>query len=188
MPKIPEAAFSYVNPLSYTIANPESKKSKQKTSPLKEGRESRFTALLERINHEDGAAQVELLGIEAACAEDIIQALMDEVHSAGDDLKNRPLKTEILRYKKAVKNFLRYVVENCYVLEQDIGIRAYLKPGFKKPISSPDAMKQNGFKVIAIVDHKLDQLAAGILAGQSTQLEILARLEEITGILVDLLQ
>jgi uncharacterized protein YaaR (DUF327 family) len=38
------------------------------------------------------------------------------------------------------------------------------------------------------VDRKLEQLAAGILAGQHSQMDILARVEEINGLLVDLLQ
>jgi uncharacterized protein YaaR (DUF327 family) len=39
-----------------------------------------------------------------------------------------------------------------------------------------------------VVDQKLERLAAGIMAGQVTQLEILAKVDEITGILVNLLR
>jgi uncharacterized protein YaaR (DUF327 family) len=39
-----------------------------------------------------------------------------------------------------------------------------------------------------VVDRKLEQLAAGILSGQIGQLKLLAGIEEITGILVDLLR
>jgi len=42
--------------------------------------------------------------------------------------------------------------------------------------------------LIQVVDHKLEQLAAGILAGQRSRLEILARVEEINGLLVDLIR
>jgi uncharacterized protein YaaR (DUF327 family) len=41
--------------------------------------------------------------------------------------------------------------------------------------------------LIQVVDQKLEQLAAGILTGQASQLELLARVDEIAGLLVDLL-
>jgi uncharacterized protein YaaR (DUF327 family) len=49
-------------------------------------------------------------------------------------------------------------------------------------------MKRKSHAGIMVVDRKLEQLAAGILSGQTSQLELLARIEEITGILIDLLQ
>ena len=42
--------------------------------------------------------------------------------------------------------------------------------------------------MVQVVDKKLEQLAAGILAGQFTQMNILERVEEITGLLVDIMQ
>jgi uncharacterized protein YaaR (DUF327 family) len=39
-----------------------------------------------------------------------------------------------------------------------------------------------------VADQKLEQLAAGLISGQLGQVDMLARLEEITGLLVDLLQ
>jgi uncharacterized protein YaaR (DUF327 family) len=38
------------------------------------------------------------------------------------------------------------------------------------------------------VDKKLEDMAAMLMTSQMSQLELLARLEEITGLLVDLLQ
>jgi uncharacterized protein YaaR (DUF327 family) len=39
-----------------------------------------------------------------------------------------------------------------------------------------------------VVDRKLEEMAARLLSDQLSQLELLARLEEINGLLVDLLQ
>lgn len=100
--------------------------------------------------------------------------LLDEIHSAGDELKSRPLPKQIKRYKQAVRNFLGYVVRNGFDTETQI--------------SGVNLMKRKRFTLVQVIDQKLEKLAAGILSGQSGQIEILARLEEIKGLLVDLLQ
>jgi uncharacterized protein YaaR (DUF327 family) len=121
--------------------------------------------LLPSRNTELGALQ------ETAPSEEAVQELLDEVHSAGDDLKDRPFPEEILRYKKAVRNFLHYVVENGYDVKRE-------EYRFRQ---------QTRVKtLVQVVDQKLEQLAAGILANQTNQLELLSRLEEIKGLLVDL--
>jgi uncharacterized protein YaaR (DUF327 family) len=63
-----------------------------------------------------------------------------------------------------------------------------LKPGFKGQRGSPESKKRKVYHLIQVVDQKLETLASGILSGQLRQLEILARLDEITGLLVDLMQ
>jgi uncharacterized protein YaaR (DUF327 family) len=187
MNKIPESALPYLNPAAYTNLNVENKKTKHKTA-VEEGKESRFTKIFDEVIEEQEQSDVQFFTDDDLTMEETLQELMDAVHSAGDSLRNHPLPGEVMRYKKAVKDFLHYVVENTYAIEQEIGIPNSLKPGFNKPRSSPEAKERKNYQMIQVVDRKLDQLAAAILAGQSTQLEILSRLEEITGILVDLLQ
>jgi uncharacterized protein YaaR (DUF327 family) len=155
----------FFNPLSYSGLNPEPKKTKSKT-----GVKSLFFNLLEKAEEEAEISAAQKLPV----TEQTIKTLLDEVHSAGDALKNRPLSAEILRYRSAVRDFLNFIVQNTYDIEKQ-----YIRAG-------PGKRKEK--TVVQIVDQKLDQLAAGILAGQYAQMEILERLEEITGILVDLLQ
>jgi uncharacterized protein YaaR (DUF327 family) len=106
-------------------------------------------------------------------SEEAVQELLDAVQSAGDDLKHRPFPEEILSYKKAVRDFLHYVVENSYKLE-----KSQTALGLKKGIEP--------YKYIRIIDQKLEELAAGILTRQINQLDLKSKLEEITGLLVDL--
>jgi uncharacterized protein YaaR (DUF327 family) len=72
-------------------------------------------------------------------------------------------------------------------VEKQTGIPNYLKPGFKGQRGSDAAKGRTGFHLIQVVDRKLEQLAAGILAGQTSQLKLLARINEIAGLLIDLL-
>jgi uncharacterized protein len=120
-------------------------------------------------------------------SEDTVNLLMDEVRSTGDVLKNRPLPEEIMRYKQAVRNFINYVVQNAYSLEYEEGLPNKLKPSFKGRRNTPEADKVKGYTKIQVIDRKLENLAAMLLSSQVRQMELISRLEEIRGLLIDLL-
>ncbi|MCL2804432.1 MAG: YaaR family protein [Treponema sp.] len=141
-----------------------------------------FDALLGKTADELGAVK------KLPVSEESVNLLMDEVRDAGDVLKNRPLPEEILRYKQAVRNFISYVVQNTYTLEHEISSFKKFGMGFKGQRRTPEAMQQQKNTIIVVIDKKLEDLAAMLLTSQGAQLEILSRLEEIKGLLVDLLQ
>lgn len=105
--------------------------------------------------------------------EKILSALLDEVHSAGDSLKEKPLPDNIVAYKNAVRSFVRYVVDRAYTVTEST--------------SGGNILKRKKFTQVQVIDQKLEQLAAGILSNQRSQLGLLERIEEINGLLVDLL-
>ena len=117
---------------------------------------------------------------ELAPSEEALTELMDAVHSAGSDLKDRPFPDEILRYKKAVRNFVHYVVENGYELQQVQGMKKKVK------LHGEADWKATVYYQVRVIDQKLEELAAAILSGQASQLERVSKLDEITGLLVDL--
>jgi uncharacterized protein YaaR (DUF327 family) len=171
---------AFLNSSLYGGVKGETKKAGKKPGPG-ESRGVRFSEALER-SVMDSLGPLE----DISPSEEAVQELLDAVRSAGDDLKQRPLPDEILRYKKAVRNFLHYVVQNGYAVEEQTGIPNAQKPGYQGSLWEPAAKKAKDFRVVQVVDRKLEQLAAGILEGQVSQLELLAKLEEITGLLVDL--
>jgi uncharacterized protein YaaR (DUF327 family) len=166
-----ESSPPFLNPAAYIGIKAEPKKTKDKPSSRK-SQSLRFSGILERVTQH--TVQEAGVADEPPVSEETVKNLLDEVHTAGDDLKNRPLPEEIKRYKKAVKDFLHYVVKNGYTTE--------------KQVSGANLLKRKKFTLVQVVDAKLEQLAAGTLAGQIAQLEMLHRLEEITGMLVDLMQ
>ena len=112
-------------------------------------------------------------------SEEAVQILLDDVHNTGDNLKRRPLPLEMLEYKKAVRNFLNYVVENSYEIQP---ARITKK---KITVRGEKRWEEKHHHQIRVVDQKLEELAAGILLKQINELELGSRLEEITGLLVD---
>ncbi|MDR2741407.1 MAG: YaaR family protein [Treponema sp.] len=178
MAKITEGLPPF-NPAAYTVQPGEAKKERLRGgAPTEKARPVRFAALLEET-------AAEPLPPDAGGD---LQELLDEVHGSGDDLKQRPFPEEVKRYKKAVRNFLRYIVERGYTAEQQTGIPNSLKPGFNWRRGAVQSRDRTVYTLIQVADRKLEQLAAGILAGQITQLELLARVDEINGILIDLVR
>jgi uncharacterized protein len=119
---------------------------------------------------ETGAIPERLVGLPH---EKILEALLDDVHSAGDRLKASQMPDAIVAYKNAVRSFMKYVVDRSYTVTERI--------------SGGNILKRKKFTQVQIIDEKLEQLAAGILSNQRDQLGLLGKIEEINGLLVDLM-
>jgi len=166
MDKIDFNISSMLNASSQPGLRTEEKKTKPKGRIP--ARKTMFSEMLESAAQEAGE-----LGplMELPASEEALTELMDAVHSAGSDLIDRPFHDEILRYKKAVRDFIHYVVDNAFALEKS------------------QTRRRGKTKIhvqIQIIDKKLDELAAAILSGQASQLEMVSKIGEIKGLLVDL--
>jgi len=126
----------YMNPAAYTQVKDEKKnKGVQRGSPVNFSK--MFDDLRGKTANDLGPLQ------NLPVSEETVNSLMDDVRDAGDILKNRPLPEEIMRYKMAVRNFINYVVQNCYSLEYEEGLPNKLRPDFKGRRTSPGRIKQN---------------------------------------------
>ncbi|MBL8967192.1 MAG: YaaR family protein [Spirochaetaceae bacterium] len=120
------------------------------------------------------AEQAAGVGPGTPFSEAALEALLDEVHSAGDKLKENPTVDLVQAYKKAVRDFVHYVVERSYAVEEKT--------------SGGNILKRKKYYRISVIDDSLEKLAAEILRNQRDKLEILRRVDEINGMLVDLLR
>lgn len=105
-----------------------------------------------------------------------LEELVDNLHGRGERLKEQPTLGNIKEYRKAVSEFLKYISKHALEAEQVEGARYH-------PLK-----KQKKYTLIKVVNEKLEQLATGILQSQFSQLDILQRVDEINGMIVDLLQ
>ena len=171
----------YMNPGTFSQV-----KEEKKSKGIRHGGKTEFSELFDSLRGKTADEIGPLKNLPAS--DEAVNTLMDEVRDAGDRLQSRPFGEEILRYKQAVRNFINYVVQNCYSKEYDEGILNKLKPGFKGRRSTPEATERKQYVKIQVIDKKLEDLAAMLLSSQGRQMELVSRLEEIKGLLIDLLQ
>jgi uncharacterized protein len=101
-----------------------------------------------------------------------IEELLDGVFSAGDRLKKAPTMDAIKHYRQQVKAFVKYAVEHSIAVEEKT--------------SGANILRRKRFTMVKVIDEKLESLAASVLAAQKDQLAILAQIDEINGMLVNL--
>ncbi|GHV22779.1 hypothetical protein FACS189494_10070 [Spirochaetia bacterium] len=119
-----------------------------------------------------------------------IDSLLDDVHAAGDALAKRPFPDEIKKYRETIKRFIGVIVENSYIIEEGRGVPNWQKPKYNIPgivIDKGKRTERSTFLNLKIIDTKLDNLAAEILVSQKSRIKILAAINEINGLLVDML-
>jgi uncharacterized protein len=97
---------------------------------------------------------------------------LDSVFSSGDSLKKSPTLDAIKDYRQKVKAFIKYAVAHSIRVEETT--------------SGASILKRKRFTLVKVIDEKLQALAVSVLSAQKEQLAILAQIDEINGLLVDL--
>lgn len=146
---------------------------KRDSEKSKKARKS-FISAVEKATRDSGPASLQLGLLPELDGTESIEKLLDKVHQAGDELIKDPVFGPVNEYKKAVRRFLRYILENSLEVEEITGAR------------NSKTMQQKKYLIIRVVDEKLESLASHVIKNQAGQLEILRRIDEIYGILVDL--
>ncbi len=101
------------------------------------------------------------------------EKLLDTVHSRGDELVRKRTYTALKEYRVAVQAFLAKIVHESVDVEEQS--------------SGTNILNRKRFSILRVVDQRLERLARGMMESQGEQLELLQRVEEIYGMLVDLL-
>jgi hypothetical protein len=109
----------------------------------------------------------------AAASEAALEALLDDVYTTGQELARNPNPENIVLYKKAVGRFIRQVIDGSVEIAETEG---RMRKDMKKP----------KYALLHVVDEKLEKLGAYVLSNQKDKLEILRKVDELHGLLVDL--
>ena len=121
---------------------------------------------------------VELAGMEM---EEAVVFLKDELDTAGDQLAANPNMEQIENYRKKLGNFMKYVSKNNYE------VLTYARKHRGRPLLDKKTGKPAYYVQIQVINEKLAQLTNDLLYNHSRNLNILARVEELNGLIVDLL-
>ena len=97
--------------------------------------------------------------------------LVEEITKQGERFSRKPTFESLRIYKSMIMEFLKYVTKNMFAVEHNTG---------------GTRMKQKIYTVTKIIDTKLKSLTELIINQQTGNIELLATLDEIRGLLVDL--
>lgn len=145
----------------------------RKTRRPDEAKRPGFLDFLKRGEAEPDGTAVRGAGPAGPLSEAELAALLDQVYEAGQDLARNPHPESVVRYKTLVGRFIRVVVDGSVEIAATEG---RLRKDMKKP----------KYALLHVVDEKLDKLGAYVLQNQKDHLEILRRVDELHGLLVDL--
>jgi uncharacterized protein YaaR (DUF327 family) len=151
---------------SYQYPVPDKKKAGRKGKTLRRG----FSDLVESAS-ESGEATTE--DFSEGNRRRGIEELLDAVFASGSALSKSPTLESIKDYRQKVKEFVTYAVRHSIAVEETT--------------SGANILKRKRFTLVKVIDEKLEALAVSVLAAQKEQLALLAQIDEINGLLVNLL-
>lgn len=160
----------------------------QKKQKINNTRTTKFGDVLKETQL---SAEMEAAGlpkeIQSMTVEEAAVFLKDAVDIAGDKIKEKPTMENLQEFKKSVQHFVRFVVLNNYEITKKN------KKGFSAPMQffsnyntklRPKDPRVN----VELINKNLDNLARSMIQNQKDNLKLLAQIDEIKGLIVDLMQ
>ena len=186
----PLGASSYYSGLqNATSQAAKDAKKNEKTSSTKK---ISFSELKKSFSKTEAEREAEAAGYPAEIAklsiEDAAVFLKDEVDKAGNKLSENQSAENIAEFKRTVKLFIKYVVENNYVEH-----KKELRGKFSRPMQmfskfNDRTRPKDPRVIIQTINQKLDSMVRDTLTMQSNNLIILQQADEIKGLIIDLMQ
>ena len=169
------------NAAPFISQNTNSQKTRQKEQEEVRTRKTRsfldviFDSKPEEIAEIDYEKQLEGLTAEEKkkAVEDILAGLQDKVYACGANLADNINTDTINEYKAAVKSFVNFAVNH------SLDVKSVISGGL-------NPMKQKNYVIVKIINEKVERLTKELLFNQLEKLQILERLDEIKGLLVNL--
>lgn len=116
---------------------------------------------------------VELAGMTE---EEAVIYLKDQADIAADKLRSEMLPANFAAYREKVSQFMKYIVKN------NFEVTVKKRPGLNRK-GKPFAPQMQ----VKIINQKLDEMAEWLLSSHQDTLKLLAKVDEINGMLVDLM-
>lgn len=170
-------------------------KRNQKKEEVSKSKKSKFTDFLK--TKEETEAQFSVIGMPPEIAkmtiDEAVVYLKDAVDLAGNSLSEEVTTENIQNFKQAVSQFITFVVNNNFEVssrrkknrlgkDMIVPSRTNFFSNYSLPPHKIDPKYQ-----INIINQKLDELTQATLQGNMNNLKILAQVDEIKGLIVDLM-
>ena len=187
--------MSDINPLGAStyyggLQNATSQAAKEsKKEKIDSSKKIKFSELLKNKNQ--GSSNIEAAGFPPEIAEmsleDAAVFLKDAVDLAGNDVAASASTENLLKFKKSVKQFIEFVVLNNYE------VKTKKRHGVSQPMQyfskyNEKVRPKDPRMIVTTINEKLDAMTRAMLIDQKNNLQLLAQVNEIKGLIIDLMQ
>lgn len=158
--------ISHLNGFNHVASEASLKSSKKEK--LKVNKKGLFSRELAKAKESMGSNPV-LSGDEE------LAELMDELFSNGEKLVKNPTISMLRSYRTSVSLFFKFVIKNSLDFDS---IEGRL---------NPKTFERKCYALVTVVDKKVDDIAKNVLGDQRKQFDLLGAVEEINGLIIDLI-
>ena len=170
--------------LYFSAASAASQKAQKEQSKLKseKAKKSSFENIMKKeeelVELANAGLPVEIAGLSL---EEAVVYLKDAVDMAADKLSDSANEKNIATFRKAVGQFIKYIEKNNY----EIKSRKRLGVSHRNSVYFEEKRPVDPLFQVRVIDKKLDELALMVLQNHADKLNLLSKIEEIKGLLVD---
>ena len=107
--------------------------------------------------------------IQISTNKEEIDKYLNDIKKIGERLSSTQNFSDVSSYKKAIKGYLKSVVDYAYSLDKNTSF-----------------WEGNYYTTVKTVDEKLEEITRDFLYEQKDKIEIASKVEEINGLLIDL--
>lgn len=171
---------------NFTAAQTASQKLKDKENlKTQKSKKSAFSSFLEKSQEAENLVSLglpsELAGMSV---EEGVVFLKDAVDMAGDALSEEMNAANFAKFRKSVSQFLKFIQKNSLEVAKIKRLRREVRVKGLSPFFEEKRERDPYFQ-IRIVDQKLEELAAMVLQNHQDKLNMMSKVDEIKGLLVD---
>jgi len=112
-----------------------------------------------------------LYDVTAEEAREMAEEMLGDLINAGNEFARSPTEKNLKKYKENIKKFLQFIERGLYKIEENIG----LTPDYK-----------HLHMVAKLVDQKLLDLSELVFKSEKKTIELVSKISEINGLLIDL--
>lgn len=138
-----------------------------KVNPLPSPSREQRTTSLKKGSGKDFSSSMDMANNKHAEKE--LRDLMERINKLGEDLKDKPNLDGIREYKKRIKEYLSYILKHYYKISPNYG-----------RYSNQVLLR------VEVINSKIEELIDAFLQQQKGTIDIINRIDEISGLLVDL--
>ena len=182
----PLEASTYYSGLQNATSQAAKNLKKEKVASSEKSKFSKLLKSKQDINPNINAADFppEILEMDT---EDAAVFLRDAVEIAGKKVALDASTENLMEFRKTVQQFIKYIVQNNYEVKSK-EIRKFATPMQIFSKYNTKAEKRSPRVIIPVINEKLDAMTRGLLNNQKNNLKLLAQINEIKGLIVDLMQ